>query len=115
MTRCGFLAQWGGTVKGFLNKQLVMVEDEHGFDLPVMISDCVVVEASGNEKLGQVAEKEELIAKDESVQKTPEARVTVTDIPEETREGEQITACLAFLPSDVKNLSSTGYECFRER
>ena len=89
-----------------------MVEDEHGFDLPVMISDCVVVEASGNEKLGQVAEKEELIAKDESVQKTPEARVTVTDIPEETREGEQITACLAFLPSDVKNLSSTGYECY---
>lgn len=102
----------GGTVKGFLNKQLVMVEDEHGFDLPVMISDCVVVEASGNEKLGQVAEKEELIAKDESVQKTPEAKVTVTDIPEETREGEQITACLAFLPSDVKNLSSTGYECY---
>ncbi|HHT34301.1 MAG: DUF2027 domain-containing protein [Proteiniphilum sp.] len=102
----------GGTVKGFLNKQLVMVEDEHGFDVPVMISECVVVEASGNEMMGQAAEKEELIAKEKTALETPEAKVTVTDIPEETREGEQITACLAFLPTDVKNLTTTGYECY---
>ncbi len=102
----------GGTVKGFLNKQLVMVEDEHGFDLPVLITDCVVVEAAGNEKMGQVAEKEDLIVQAKSQQMTPEATVNVTHIPEETREGEQITACLAFLPTDVKNLSTTGYECY---
>ena len=43
----------GGQVKGFLNKQLVIVEDENGFDVPVLISECVVVETAGNEKLGQ--------------------------------------------------------------
>ena len=102
----------GGTVKGFLNKQLVMVEDEHGFDVPVMISECVIVEASGNEKMGQAAENEELSAKEQLPHDKPEVKVSNTDLPEETREGEQITACLAFLPSDMKNLSTTGYECY---
>ena len=102
----------GGTVKGFLNKQLVMVEDEHGFDVPVMISECVIVEASGNEKMGQAPENEELSAKEQLPHDKPEVKVSNTDLPEETREGEQITACLAFLPSDMKNLSTTGYECY---
>lgn len=102
----------GGTVKGFLNKQLVMVEDEHGFDVPVLISECVVVETAGNEKMGQAAEKVALVAKEGIPQETTEAKVTVTDVPEETLEGEMITACLAFLPSDAKNLSTTGYECY---
>jgi hypothetical protein len=102
----------GGTVKGFLNKQLAMVEDEHGFDVPVLITECVVVEAAGNEKLGQVSENDELTSKEQPPQEKPEAKVTATEIPEETREGEKITTCLAFLPTDVKNLSTTGYECY---
>ncbi|MEA5046511.1 MAG: DUF2027 domain-containing protein, partial [Petrimonas sp.] len=28
----------GGQVKGFLNKQLVIIEDENGFDVPILIS-----------------------------------------------------------------------------
>ena len=32
----------GGQVKGFLNKQLVIVEDENGFDVPVLISENMV-------------------------------------------------------------------------
>lgn len=102
----------GGTVKGFLNKQLAMVEDEHGFDVPVLITECVVVETAGNEKLGQVSENDELTSKEQPLQEKPEAKVTATEIPEETREGEKITTCLAFLPTDVKNLSTTGYECY---
>lgn len=102
----------GGTVKGFLSKQLVTVEDEYGFDVPVLISECVVVEASGNEKMGQAPVDELSVAEIETANNTPEAKVTVTDIPEETREGEQITACLAFLPLEIKNLSTTGYECY---
>ncbi len=76
-----------------------------------MISDCVVVEASGNEKLESGCQRG-TDCKRRSSTKDTRSRVTVTDIPEETREGEQITACLAFLPSDVKDLSSTGCECY---
>lgn len=102
----------GGTVKGFLNKQLAIIEDEHGFDVPVLITECVVVEAAGNEKMGQLPETEEVSAKEKAASDKPEVRVTETDIPEETREGEQITACLAYLPTNVKALSSTPYECY---
>lgn len=99
----------GGKVKGFLNKQVVLVEDEHGFDVPVLASECVVIEQAGNEKMEQSAEE-----------KQPEQTAAVSkpnvqaadDLPEETPEGENITACLAFLPADVKNLSATSYECY---
>lgn len=36
-------AQGGGTVKGFDSKGLVMVEDEDGFEIPTLASQCVVV------------------------------------------------------------------------
>jgi len=37
----------GGKVKGFQNKQIAIIEDEYGFDVPVLISECVVVESAG--------------------------------------------------------------------
>ena len=101
----------GGTVKGYLNKQLVIVEDENGFDVPVLITECVVVEAAGNEMMGQLPEKEVVVAEKKSDDK-PVSKVVESEATEETREGEQITACLVYLPADVKTLSSTNYECY---
>ena len=119
----------GGKVKGFQSKQIVIVEDEHGFDLPVLISECVVVEPAdtfmstsekpsnsnknhgnenhGNEKraeTGAETRKVDITSKKETIHERYE--------PEETPEGEQLTACLAYLPMDIKNLSSTSYECY---
>jgi len=34
----------GGVVKAFQGKNMVVVEDENGFDFPVLIAECVVVE-----------------------------------------------------------------------
>jgi DNA-nicking Smr family endonuclease len=100
----------GGRVKGFLNKHLVMVEDEHGFDVPVLISECVVVEQAGNEKMGQKPIEE--VEDTKAPAPKPEAKIEENDVPEETASGEKITACLAYLPVDVKNLSNTAYECY---
>lgn len=102
----------GGVVKGFLNKQLVMVEDEHGFEVPILISECVVVESAGNEKLGQTPENKETVTVKDHAPSLPEVKVSVPDAVQETSEGEEITACLAFLPTDVKNLSTSTYECY---
>lgn len=102
----------GGTVKGFLNKQIVIVEDEHGFDVPILISECVVVSSAGNEKLGQAPEEQEPTPKKEGSSTTPMVKEKVTAPASETVEGEQITACLAYLPSDVKTLSTSTYECY---
>ena len=37
----------GGIVKKIVSKELVEVEDEDGFDIPTLISECVVVESKG--------------------------------------------------------------------
>ncbi len=95
----------GGIVKGFRNKQVVIVEDEHGFDVPVLISECVVVQPAGNEKLTQLPQSAPRFNPPVEEKKEEEPA-------EETPEGEKITACLAWLPMDIKNLSSTTYECY---
>ncbi len=100
----------GGTVKGFLNKQLAIVEDENGFDVPVLIYECIVVDDAGNVKLGENIEEPEKNTAPPSAK--PDARITNDDAIEETAEGERITTCLVYLPADVKNISQTSYECY---
>ena len=34
----------GGRVSGFKNKQIALIEDEDGFEIPMLITECVVVE-----------------------------------------------------------------------
>lgn len=105
----------GGIVKGFRNKQVVIVEDEHGFDVPVLVSECVVVQSAGNEKMAQLSE-EDASSFDMTTSISTPGRLAEEkreeELPEETPEGEKITACLAWLPMDIKNLSSTTYECY---
>lgn len=43
-------AQGGGTVKGFDSKGLVMVEDEDGFEIPTLASQCVVVSEEDDQR-----------------------------------------------------------------
>jgi hypothetical protein len=96
----------GGQVKSFLNKQLVIVEEENGFDIPVLISECVVVETAGNEKLGQPAPEPS------SKEPEPVARIEAAEPVTETIEGDKITTCLLFLPVDARNMTQTSFECY---
>lgn len=104
----------GGTVKGFQNKQIAIVEDENGFDVPVLISECVLIQPAGNFKLSTSTDKD--FTSHSPMETTSPLSLTnkeeKEEIPEETVEGEKITACLAWLPSDIKNLSTTSYECY---
>lgn len=101
----------GGVVKGFQDKNLVIVEDEHGFDFPILISECVVVKSSENEKLENVAiERDDLDIKHSL--EVPQIAEPVGDSYEETAEGEKITSCLVYLPTDIKTLSTNNFECF---
>lgn len=138
----------GGIVKGFQSKQIAIIEDEYGFDVPVLISELVVVQPAGSGNQPTVSEKEKLSfgtetatsktgvsfgkgdgkksgdtwkdtsdnhwkdASGETREDTSADVPTLEETPEETPEGEQITACLAWLPMDIKNLSSTNYECY---
>lgn len=96
----------GGKVKGFLNKQIAMVEDETGFDVPVLISELVVIEAISNQKL------EDTEVPEEPTKSVPEAKIETTASVVETSEGEKITTCLVYLPTDAKNMTQTTFECY---
>lgn len=106
----------GGKVKGFQNKQIVIVEDEFGFDLPVLISECVVVDPAN--KMEATSEKQTSATNvidnktDEEHPKSKEIEVGDDYVPEETSGGEELTACLAFLPMDIKSLTTSSYECY---
>jgi predicted lactoylglutathione lyase len=101
----------GGVVKGFQNKNLVIVEDEHGFDFPVLITECIVVKSAETEKLQNTKVKE-----DDLDAKTEENAPQISNIDdnevEETPGGNKITTCLIYLPTDIKALSNTTFECF---
>lgn len=97
----------GGIVKGFQGKDIVVVEDEDGFDIPVLIRECVVIEPANEVQVRQSVKSYE---PQSSVYTETKVEKAVEVI--ETKEGELITACLAYLPIDVKSLNTTGYECY---
>ncbi len=101
----------GGVIKGFQNKNIVIVEDEHGFDFPVLITECIVVRSGENQKQQNVKVQEEHI-EDKSKTNAPQIANIVDDEPEETLGGEKITTCLMYLPTDIKTLSTSKFECF---
>jgi len=93
----------GGIVKGFQGKDIVIVDDD-GFDTPMLIREVVVIEPAGEAQVRQSVKPSEVFI-------TP-PKVEEPVIIQETKEGEQITACLAYLPVDIKSLNSTAYECY---
>lgn len=99
----------GGTVKGFVNKEVVIIEDEHGFDIPILAKECIVVEPAQKEALSKTETKNQ---EKETISHQPKAVITESTDTHETPEGEKITTCLAFLPLDEKNISSTSFEAY---
>ena len=98
----------GGTVKGFQDKNIVIVEDEHGFDFPVLVSECIAVKLADNKKQENIEVKEEVV----TASNAPQVAEIEDTEPEETLSGEKITTCLVYLPTDIKTLSTTTFECF---
>ena len=102
-------ATGGGTVTKIISKELVEVEDEDGFGVPTLVRECVVVET---EETIHTQEKPKEKAKQKIEEILPEPKVEEYHPEEETKEGEKINFYLAFLPLDIKTLSSTSYECY---
>lgn len=96
----------GGIVRGFQGKDIAIVDDD-GFDTPVLIRECVVIEPTNEAQVRQSVKQSSETIISEYKNKSEPARAI-----EETKEGEQITACLAYLPVDIKKLSTSNYECY---
>ena len=102
----------GGIIAGFKGKDIALVEDEDGFQIPTPISDLVVT-STGDEyssskvvakKGGAEAYVEEYDAADREV--TYKAPV------QERKGGNKLNVHYAFVPKDVKNFTKTDFDCY---
>ena len=105
----------GGRVAGFQGKNIVLVEDEDGFQVPMMAHEVVVVgeENYDTSRIIEVKQQQQAKQKAQERETEPADRpITFKPMPEERRGGEQLSAYLAFVPIDVKELSRTRFEAF---
>ena len=96
----------GGIVKGFQGKDIVLVEDADGFDIPMLIRECVVIDTDDY----NIKRKPQ--AQPEQPKKQVEEESEITYRPAETKEGERLNVMLAFVPQDVKAISSTDFDAY---
>lgn len=100
----------GGVVKAFKDKDIVLVEDEDGFDIPILIRECVVIESGHDAQVRQQPQQQKAI-NEVLAMHLPTTREKIY-IPEETKEGESLSVAIAFLPIDSRNMTTTGFETY---
>lgn len=122
----------GGVVTGFQGKNIVLVEDEDGFDIPMPMTECVVIEtddyniptpaakAAANRKK---AEEQQARATSAAVKATPtraeeqpmqhvaKPEISVYRQPE-MKGGDVLNVFLAFVPEDIKAVSTTPFDAY---
>lgn len=105
----------GGRVAGFQGKNIVLVEDEDGFQVPMPINEVVVAggENYDTSRIVEVKQQQEKQRKLVERELEPADRpVTFRAKPEERRGADQLSAYLAFVPMEVKELSHTRFEAY---
>jgi hypothetical protein len=100
----------GGRVSGFQGKNVVLVEDEDGFEIPMQIRDVIVIQTPSGSPEGE--SKPHIKESEEVVESLPPRGKAWKGAPLERREGERLNLYLSFLPDEVKEISSTGFESY---
>lgn len=112
----------GGIVAGFQGKNIVLVEDEDGFEIPTPITEVVVVETDDYNiakvhtsavpglKKPQPQDKPRKSVDDDY---DPADRPITFKAPvEERRGGDALSAYIAFVPIDIKQMTTTAFESY---
>ena len=103
----------GGRVSGFKDKNIVLVEDEDGFEVPMLLNEVVVIGEENYDTLHVVEMKQKSKTAEKQVETEPAERpITFKPMPEQRKGGEQLSAYLAFVPIDPKELSQTRFESY---
>mgnify|MGYP001136694800 FL=1 len=90
----------GGIVTGFQGKDFVLVEDADGFDIPMPIRECVVIET------------DDYNMKRKPGSSTPKTEGPVIQSQPEVRGGDTLNVFLAYVPEDAKAMMTTPFEAY---
>lgn len=108
----------GGYISAFQGKDIVLVKDEDGFDIPMLRSQVVVVDTNAN---NFVRKRTNPASAQDTDSPTPPSRGEVKAggpqptspvKPLERKGGELLNVCLAFVPEDSRELSNTRFEAY---
>ena len=126
----------GGVIAGFQGKDIVLVRDEDGFDIPMLRSQVVVIETNANNFVRKprntqpvaeapksapapAVERVSLKAAMNAQLDTEEIDMDTADMPlarkpkpVERKGGDLLNVCLAFVPEDSRELSNTRFEAY---
>lgn len=100
----------GGVVAGFQGKNIVLVEDEDGFQIPTAINDVVVIEAEDYSFRPDVGQPQP--AQEEKEVEPADLPITFRPAPEERKGGDLLSVYLAFVPVDIKEITKTKFEAY---
>ena len=104
-------------MSGFQGKDIVLVEDEDGFDVPMRITEVVVIgeEDYDTRHVVEVKLKQKSQAAAPQMEEELEPAdqpITFRAKPEERKGGDKLSAYLAFVPMNVKELMQTRFESY---
>lgn len=110
-----FLNAVGGGIVRRIDRDVVLVEEEDGFETPVLARECVVIESGRKQDNDIVPTDKQEIARRTARQVTPQP-ADDDDEPElplvETRKGERVSLYLAFVPESCSRLGSTTFDAY---
>lgn len=105
----------GGIVRSFKNKDIVLVEEEDGFETPVLVTEVVVVKPT-NQYNFPIDEKPQQQPAVEAEEAEVEPEIVIPPYKwnerNETADGEKLSLYLAFVPADIKQLQSSDLELY---
>lgn len=106
----------GGKITGFQGKDIVLVEDEDGFDIPMLRSQVVVIETNANNFEVKKQQSKPVpsvrILEDGEVDDPSERPVTYQAKAQERKGGDIVNLCLAFVPENSREISDTRFEAY---
>lgn len=122
----------GGVVTGFQEKDIVLVEDADGFDIPMPVRECVVIETDDYNVPTPAARAAKKRMENQSAARTDAATTEASSSalgsgwkaehpvkPQvsvyrqlEVKGGDVLNVYLAFVPEDIKAVSTTPFEAY---
>lgn len=109
----------GGIISGFQgkNNEFVLVQDEDGFDIPVLRKDVVVIDTDDYNiaKVDTLGLKKKATTKEETQDREEdiiEKTITYKPKPLERRDGEKLNIFLGFVAQNLKEISNTAFDAY---
>ena len=124
-----FLSEIGGGRIAGIKGNIVLVEDEDGFQIPMPVNDVVIVEDDAKYDINNVSKQKGQVTKsvttgkmettdtktvsDNIEDEQKKSRCNTCNYSVEERKGGNVLNCyLAFVPVDVKSFMNTRFECY---